>query len=73
MLEKELYRFTGHVHPGITMKGPGKQTLKFPCFYFTNEYCVLPAFSRFTGTFNVKPAKGEVAFAIVDNSIMRLP
>ena len=71
--EKELYRFTGHVHPGITMKGPGKQTLKFPCFYFTNEYCVLPAFSRFTGTFNVKPAKGEVAFAIVDNSIMRLP
>jgi len=71
--EKKLYRFTGHVHPGITMKGPGKQTLKFPCFYFTNEYCVLPAFSRFTGTFNVKPAKGEVAFAIVDNSIMRLP
>ena len=32
--EKKLYRFTGHLHPGITMKGQGKQALKFPCFYF---------------------------------------
>ncbi len=71
--EKDLYRFTGHVHPGITLKGAGKQTLRFPCFYFTKEYCVLPAFSRFTGTFNVKPSPGETAFAIVGDSIMKFP
>ncbi|MEO6611904.1 MAG: ligase-associated DNA damage response endonuclease PdeM [Chitinophagaceae bacterium] len=71
--EKDLYRFTGHVHPGITLKGAGKQTLRFPCFYFTKEYCILPAFSRFTGTFNVNPEKGETAFAIVGESIMKLP
>jgi len=71
--EKDLYRFTGHVHPGITLKGAGKQTLRFPCFYFTKEYCILPAFSRFTGTFNVKPEKNETAFAIVGESIMKLP
>ncbi len=71
--EKKLYRFTGHVHPGITLKGHGRQTLKFPCFYFAKEYCVLPAFSRFTGTFKVQPAKGEIVFAVVDNSIIKLP
>lgn len=71
--EKELYRFTGHVHPGITLRGTGRQALHFPCFYFTHKYCVLPAFSRFTGTFNVKPAKGETAFAIVDDNIIKLP
>jgi len=71
--EKDLYRFTGHVHPGITIKGSGKQALHSPCFYFTKEYCVLPAFSHFTGTFTVKPGKGETAFAIVDNSIMKFP
>jgi uncharacterized protein len=71
--EKKLYRFTGHVHPGITMKGQGRQSLKFPCFYFAKEYCVLPAFSRFTGTFKVKPEKGEVVFALVGDSIMQLP
>lgn len=71
--EKKLYRFTGHLHPGITIKGQGKQTLKFPCFYFTKKYCVLPAFSRFTGTFKVRPAKGETVFALVENSIIQLP
>ena len=71
--EKKLYRFTGHLHPGIIIKGPGKQKLKFPCFYFTKEYCVLPAFSRFTGTYIVNPEKGETVFAIVENSIMKLP
>ncbi len=71
--EKKLYRFTGHLHPGITMKGQGRQTLRFPCFYFAKDYCVLPAFSRFTGTYKVKPEKGETVFAIADNSIIQMP
>ena len=71
--EKKLYRFTGHLHPGITMKGQGKQTLRFPCFYFTKNYCVLPAFSRFTGTYQVHLQNDETAFAIVNDSIIKLP
>ena len=71
--EKNLYTFTGHMHPAISMKGKGKQSLRFPCFYFAKNHCVLPAFSRFTGTFKVKPEKGECVFAIVENSIMQLP
>ena len=47
---KNHYVFSGHIHPGITIHGSGKQSLKFPCFYFTDTYCILPAFSRFTGT-----------------------
>ncbi len=71
--EKKLYTFTGHMHPAITIKGQGRQSLRFPCFYFTKDYCVLPAFSRFTGTFKVKPEKEEVVFAIVENLIMKMP
>jgi uncharacterized protein len=71
--EKKLYPFTGHLHPGIGIRGKGKQHLTFPCFYFAKEYCVLPAFSRFTGTFNVNPGKEDTAFAIVDNSLVRFP
>jgi len=64
------YTFTGHLHPGISIKGRGKQSLRFPCFYFTKEYCVLPAFSRFTGTFKVEPQKNETVFAIVENRLV---
>lgn len=66
------YSFSGHVHPGIVLKGIGKQSLKFPCFYFTKDQCILPAFSRFTGTFNVQPAKGETVYAILASEIIRI-
>jgi DNA ligase-associated metallophosphoesterase len=67
------YIFSGHVHPGIAIRGKAKQSLCFPCFYFTDTYCILPAFSRFTGTYQVRPGKGEKAFAIVDKEIMLMP
>lgn len=70
--ELKLYRFTGHLHPAITLKGKGKQTLRFPCFYFTKDCAVLPAFSRFTGGYKVEPVKGEQVFALVDDGIMQL-
>ncbi|MGZ5192096.1 MAG: ligase-associated DNA damage response endonuclease PdeM, partial [Flavisolibacter sp.] len=45
----DIYTFCGHIHPGIYLHGLGKQSLRFPCFYFAKNHCVLPAFSRFTG------------------------
>jgi DNA ligase-associated metallophosphoesterase len=70
--EKQLYTFTGHMHPAISIKGQGRQSLQFPCFYFAKNYCVLPAFSRFTGTYKVTPEKGETVFALVENTIMQI-
>jgi uncharacterized protein len=66
------YYFSGHIHPGISMKGAGKQSLRFPCFYFTKNYCVLPAFSHFTGTYGINPKRNENIFAIVENNIVQL-
>jgi uncharacterized protein len=66
------YVFSGHLHPGITIHGIGKQSLKFPCFYFTDSYCILPAFSRFTGTVGIRLKDDDIAFAIVNNSIFRV-
>lgn len=66
------YTFSGHIHPGISIRGLAKQSLHFPCFYFTDNYCVLPAFSRFTGTHSIDPQKGENVFAIVENQILQV-
>ena len=67
-----LFTFSGHIHPGITIKGKAQQSLRFPCFYFTKEECILPAFSHFTGTYTIRPSKGESVFAIVENKIMQV-
>jgi DNA ligase-associated metallophosphoesterase len=62
--------FCGHVHPGIVIAGAGRQTLRFPCFYFSGDHCVLPAFSRFTGTYPVQPQKSDHVFALVGDEII---
>lgn len=66
------YIFTGHIHPGITITGRGKQALRFPCFYFGASFAVLPAFSRFTGTALIEPKTNENVFAIVEDTIVQL-
>ncbi len=64
------YIFSGHIHPAVSIKGLGKQSLRFPCFYFTEKYAVLPAFGKFTGTYLVEPTKKETAFAVVEDSVI---
>jgi uncharacterized protein len=70
--KKGQYVFSGHIHPGVKVRGMARQSLSFPCFYFTETYCVLPAFSKFTGLAMVKPAQEESAYAIVENEVMKV-
>jgi uncharacterized protein len=66
------YVISGHIHPGVIVKGLGKQALKFPCFYFGKQQCILPAFGGFTGAHPIEPKKAENVFAIVENSIIQI-
>lgn len=70
--KEKFYSFSGHLHPGISISGKGKQSLRFPCYYFTNTYAVLPAFSRFTGTHRIEPKKEDHVFAIVEDQMMQV-
>lgn len=66
------YTFSGHVHPGIKVNGTGRQSMKLPCFYFSKSYAILPAFSMFTGLFNVRPKKSDTIFALVENQVIQM-
>jgi DNA ligase-associated metallophosphoesterase len=63
--ESGPYYFSGHLHPGIRINGMGKQSLRFPCFYFGGEYAILPAFGRFTGMVSIEPESRDSVFAIL--------
>lgn len=65
------FTISGHVHPGIRMSGRGKQELRLPCFYFTDKQCILPAFSKFTGTYKVEPKKNDVVYAITGTELIK--
>lgn len=66
------YSFCGHIHPGVVVNGLGKQSLRFPCFYFSSRHCILPAFSKFTGMAAIEPSVSDAVYAIVENSLIRL-
>lgn len=48
-IEEECFVISGHTHPGVFIKGKGKQRIKLPCYQVTKQQLILPAFSLFTG------------------------
>ena len=66
----DTYTFCGHIHPGITLKGKGKQSIRLPCFYFKSNYAILPAFGYFTGLIVQRITKSERAFAIAGGEVV---
>ena len=64
------YALSGHIHPAVQLKGPGRQAMKLPCFYFGKQYGVLPAFGSFTGTHVIEPKKDDDIFIIADSKIL---
>lgn len=62
----------GHIHPGISIKGKGRQSLRFPCFLFSDERILLPAFGEFTGLYTIKPEENEQIYAVVEGNILEL-
>jgi DNA ligase-associated metallophosphoesterase len=64
--------FTGHIHPGVVLNGMGKQSLRFPCFYFNHKFAILPAFSRFTGLASIDIKRTDSVYAIVEKAVIKL-
>ncbi|MTI19468.1 ligase-associated DNA damage response endonuclease PdeM, partial [Fulvivirga sp. RKSG066] len=65
----ELYNLAGHVHPGVVLRGKGRQGLKLPCFWFGKRQGLLPAFGAFTGLAKQKPERGDKVFVVVENEV----
>ena len=65
------YYFSGHIHPCISLKGMAKQSISLPCYYFGQQFAVLPAFSKFTGGASIAPKSSDSVFAIIPANPMK--
>ncbi len=65
-----LYNLCGHIHPGVRMTGLGRQSMRLPCYYFTKNQGVLPAFGVFTGLHMLKPSKQDSIFIIAGSEVI---
>lgn len=70
LLENKEYCFvSGHIHPAIKVK-LGVHTTTLPCFFFSQQQLILPAFGKFTGLHTLKPQKSNQVFCIANDSII---
>jgi uncharacterized protein len=64
------YNIAGHIHPGVHLRGKGRQAVTLPCFYFGSNQGYLPAFGSFTGLARIAPKKDDKIFVVADNKIL---
>lgn len=71
--EEKSWTMVGHVHPGVRIRGKGKQALRLPCFRLGGQEFWLPAFGKLTGSMEIRPQKGDFLAVIAGNEVLEMP
>lgn len=61
----------GHIHPGTTLVGLGKQKLTLPCFHYEHPLLLLPAFGSLTGVYKI-PRSHAKQFVVTSQKIIEV-
>lgn len=67
------YVISGHLHPALTLRGPGRDRLRLACFSVEDRCAVLPAFGEFTGGWQVERQPGRTLYAVGGQAVWRVP
>ena len=63
----------GHLHPACRLQGPGRDSLRLPCFVSDLQQATLPAFGEFTGGWLMEAAPGRRFYAVGGERVWALP
>lgn len=63
----------GHLHPGVSLSGRGRQHIRMPAFWQMANALCLPAFGTFTGGSAPEPSAMDVFYAVSGASLHRIP
>jgi uncharacterized protein len=71
-IDNSEYLLAAHVHPAVKLFAKGKQYMRLPCFYFTKNYGLLPAFGELTGSYTVNPENVDKVFVVAEGKIFEI-
>ena len=66
------YVFCGHIHPGVSLRGRGRQSITIPCFAFGERQAILPSFGRFTGRVAIRQQKDDRIFGVLEDKVIAI-
>ena len=69
---EDSFNIAGHIHPGVKLRGAGRQSMRLPCFFRSERYMILPAFGIFTGKHTLKPGPKDQVYAMAEGQVIEL-
>ena len=71
--EHTPFNLCGHIHPGIMLRGPGRQGLKLSCFFQRPNQLILPAFGAFTGIHLLTKSVDDKVYILGEKEVFAYP
>lgn len=70
IVPEELLNICGHLHPGILLRGPAKQSLRIPCYHYRERRLILPSFGNFTGLAIMEKKKNDLIWGVTEKRVI---
>lgn len=67
---EDAFNFSGHIHPGIELRGFGGHHVRLPCFFRKENQLILPAFGEFTGKYLMVPEGNDLVYALTKEEVV---
>lgn len=67
-----IVNVAGHIHPAARLLGKGRQSMTLPCFWFSKNQIILPAFGSFTGFIPIHPAADDQVFVVLEDKVVEV-
>jgi len=68
--KQEAYTLCGHIHPGVYLRGKGRDAVTLSCFSFGAFQAILPSFGKFTGRVAVQHQETDRVFGILNDKVI---
>jgi len=69
---ENFFNLCGHIHPGIKLKGLGRQFLSLSCFFRKPDQMIFPAFGEFTGNFYLVPEQNDKVYVLAKDEVIEI-
>lgn len=68
----KAYTLCGHIHPGVHLRGKGRDAVTLSCFSFGTYQAILPSFGKFTGRIAIRHQENDRVFGILNDKVIAL-
>ncbi len=69
-VKENSYTLCGHIHPGVHLRGKGRDTVTLACFAFGTNQAILPSFGKFTGRIAMQHQETDRIFGILEDKVI---